>query len=65
VREELTVKVFENKALRELCECKREELAGGWRKLHNEELPNWYSSPDIVRVTKSKWTAERQPCESD
>jgi hypothetical protein len=38
---------------------KREEVTGGWRKLHNEELQNLYSSPNISRMTKSRkmrWT---------
>jgi hypothetical protein len=34
---------------------KREEGAGGWRRLHNEELHNVYSSPDIIRMMKSRW----------
>jgi hypothetical protein len=33
---------------------KRDENAGGWRKLHNEELHNLYSSPNIIRVIKSR-----------
>jgi hypothetical protein len=35
-----------------------EEMAGGWRRLHNEELCNLYALPDIIRVIKSKmrWT---------
>jgi hypothetical protein len=33
---------------------KREEVAGGWRRLHNEELHNLYPSPNIIRV-KSRW----------
>jgi hypothetical protein len=32
----------------------RKELAGGWRKLHNEELHHLYASPDIIRVIKSR-----------
>jgi hypothetical protein len=32
----------------------REEVAGGWRRLHNEELHNLYASPNIIRVTKSR-----------
>jgi hypothetical protein len=32
----------------------REELAGGWRRLHNEELHNLYASPNIIRVIKSR-----------
>jgi hypothetical protein len=34
-------------------EPKRDEVAGGWRKLHNEELHNLYSSPSIIRMIKS------------
>jgi hypothetical protein len=33
---------------------KRDEVAGGWRKLHNEELHNFYSSPSIIRMIKSR-----------
>jgi hypothetical protein len=33
---------------------KRDEVTGGWRKLHNEELPNLYSSPSIIRMIMSK-----------
>jgi hypothetical protein len=33
---------------------KRDEVTGGWRKLHNEELHNLYSSPSIIRIIKSK-----------
>jgi hypothetical protein len=46
--------VYENRALRRIFGSKREEVAGGWRKLHNEELHNLYGSPDIIRVIKSK-----------
>jgi hypothetical protein len=42
----------ENRALRRLFGPKREEVAGDWRKLHNEELHNLHSSPNIVRVIK-------------
>jgi hypothetical protein len=51
--------VFENRVLRRICGPKRDEETGGWRKLHNEELHNLYSSPSIIRVIKSKrmrWT---------
>jgi hypothetical protein len=34
---------------------KREEVAGGWRRLHNEELHNLYASPNTIRVIKSRW----------
>jgi hypothetical protein len=46
--------VFENRVLRRIFGSKREEVAGGWRRLHNEELYNLYSSPNIIRVIKSK-----------
>jgi hypothetical protein len=41
--------VFENKVLRTVLGHKREEVTGGGRKLHNEELHNLYSSPNIIR----------------
>ena len=42
--------MFENRALGRIFEPKTEEVAGEWRKLHNEELNDLYSSPNIVRV---------------
>jgi hypothetical protein len=53
--------VFENRVLRRLFGPKRDEITGGWRKLHNEELNDLYCSPIIVRVTKSRrtrWTGQ-------
>jgi hypothetical protein len=46
--------VFENRVLRRKFVPKRDEVTGEWRKLHNEELHNLYSSPDIIRQVKSK-----------
>jgi hypothetical protein len=46
--------VFENRVLRRIFEPKREEVAGGWRRLYNEELRNLDSSPNIIRVIKSR-----------
>jgi hypothetical protein len=46
--------VFENRVLRRIFGPKREEVIGGWRKLHNEELHNLYSSPSIIRIIKSR-----------
>jgi hypothetical protein len=46
--------VSENRVLRRIFRPKREEVAGGWRRLHNEELHNLYASPNIVRVMKSR-----------
>jgi hypothetical protein len=44
--------VFENRVLRRIFGPKRDEVTGEWRKLHNEELHNSYSSPDIIREIK-------------
>jgi hypothetical protein len=47
------VRVFENKLLRRIFGQKRDEKMGDWRKLHNEELQNLYSSPSVIRMIKS------------
>jgi hypothetical protein len=46
--------VFENRMLRRIFGPKRDELIGEWRKLHNEELHDLYSSPSIIRKMKSR-----------
>jgi hypothetical protein len=46
--------VFENRVLRRMSGPKRDEVMGGWRKLHNEELHNLYASPNIIRMIKSR-----------
>jgi hypothetical protein len=46
--------VFENRVLRRIFGLKRDEIIGGWRKLHNWELHNLYCSPDIIRIMKSR-----------
>jgi hypothetical protein len=46
--------VFENRVLRRIFGPRREEMTGGWRKLHNEKLHDLYSSPSIIRMIKSK-----------
>jgi hypothetical protein len=51
--EDYILTVFENRVLRRIFGPKREE-DGSWRKLHNDELHNLYSSPNIVRVIKSR-----------
>jgi len=56
LREEHRLRVFENRVLRRLFGPKRDGVKGEWRKLHNEELNDLYSSPDIVRVIKSRRT---------
>jgi hypothetical protein len=57
-REEHRLKIFENRVLRRIFGPNRDELIGGWWKLHNEELHNLYCSP-IIRMIKSRrmrWT---------
>ena len=48
------LRVFENRVLRRTFGPKRDEVTGEWRRLHNEELYSLYSSPDIIRVIKSR-----------
>jgi hypothetical protein len=54
LREGHRLRVFENRVLRRIFGPKRNEVTGGWRKLHNEELHNLYSSPSIIRIIKSR-----------
>ena len=54
LREEHRLRVFENRVLRRVFGPKRDEITGKWRKLHNEELSDLYSLPNIVRVVKSR-----------
>ena len=59
LREERRLRVFENRVLRRIFGPKRDEVTGEWRKLHNEELNDVYSSPNIFRVINSRrirWT---------
>jgi hypothetical protein len=53
LREEHRMRVFENRMLRKIFGTKRNELTGGWGKLHIEELDKLYSSPNIIRMIKS------------
>jgi hypothetical protein len=46
--------MYENRCLKRIFRPKRDEVTGEWRKLHNEELHNLYSSPNIVRQIKSR-----------
>jgi hypothetical protein len=52
LREEHRLRVFENRVLRRIFGPKRDEVTVDWRKLHNRELHNMYSSPDIIRQIK-------------
>jgi hypothetical protein len=67
LREEHRLRVFENRVLRRIFGPKRDEVTGQWRKLHNGELHNLYSSPDFIRLIKSRrlrW-AEHVACMRD
>jgi hypothetical protein len=46
--------VFENRVLKRIFGPKRDEVTGKWRKLHNEELRDLYSSPSVIRIIKSR-----------
>jgi hypothetical protein len=52
--EEYILRVFENRVLRRIFGQKRDGMIGGWRKLHNVELHGLYSSPNIIRIIKSR-----------
>jgi hypothetical protein len=54
LREEYRVGVFKNRVLRRIYGLKRDEVTVEWRKLHNEELRDLYSSPSIIRIIKSR-----------
>jgi hypothetical protein len=58
LREGHRLRVFENRVLRKICGPKKEEVTGGWRRLHNEELHDLYSSSSssyhLIRVIKPK-----------
>jgi hypothetical protein len=54
LREEHRLRVLENRVLRRIFGPKRDVVTGEWRKLHNKELNDLYSSPNIFRVMKSR-----------
>ena len=66
LREEVRLMVFENRVLRRIFGPKRDEVTGEWRKLHYEELNDLNSSPNSVRVIKSRrmrWAGHVAPME--
>jgi hypothetical protein len=69
LREERRLRVVENRVLRRIFGQKIDDVAGGWRKLHNEGLHNLYSSTIVIRIIKSKsfrraWHAARMAAKS-
>jgi hypothetical protein len=54
LRDKHRPRVFKNRVLRKVCGTKRDEVTGNWRTLHNKELCDLHSSPNIVRVIKSR-----------
>ena len=54
LREELRLRIFENRVLRKIGGAKRDELTEELRKQHNKQLNDLYSSPKIIRVIKSR-----------
>jgi hypothetical protein len=54
VREEHGLRASQNRVLRRIFGPKRDEVTGDWRKLHNEDLHNLYSSPNIIRMINSR-----------
>jgi hypothetical protein len=64
IKGEHRLRVFENKVLRRIFGPKGDEVTGEWRKLHNEELRDLYSSPSIIRIIKSRkmrWEGHAAP----
>jgi hypothetical protein len=54
LREEHRLRLFENRVPRRTFGPERAEVTGGWRKLHDEELHNLYSRPNIIRMSESR-----------
>jgi hypothetical protein len=54
LREEHRLREFENSVLRRIFGPERDEVTGGWRKLHNKELRDLYSSPSIITIIKPR-----------
>jgi hypothetical protein len=54
IKEGTKTEVFDNRVLRRIFGPKRDKVTGGWRKLHNRELYNLYSSSSLIRIIKSR-----------
>jgi hypothetical protein len=54
LKQEHKLRVFDNRVLRRIFGPKKDEVKGEWRKLHNKELRDLYSSPSIIRIIKSR-----------
>jgi len=54
MREESKLRVFENRVCRKIFGPKREGVTGEWRRIHNDEINDLNSSPNIIRVVKSR-----------
>jgi hypothetical protein len=62
LRDKHRLGVFGNRVLRGIFRPKRDEVTGGWRKLHSEELHNLYSSPTIIRMIRHKGDEMGRAC---
>jgi hypothetical protein len=60
LREEQRLGVFENKVLRRTSGPKREEVVGGWRRLHTKDLDSFLSSPNLMKVIKQRRRRRRR-----
>ena len=65
LREEYRLRVFQNTVLRKIFGPKREEVRGEWRRLHNEELYNTYSSQNIIHVVLMKKNVVGGACDTN
>jgi hypothetical protein len=54
LRNKYRLRIFENRVVRRIFGPRRDEVSGGWRKLHNEELHDLYTLPSIIRMTRSR-----------
>jgi hypothetical protein len=65
LREEYRLRVFENRVLRRIFGPKRDDVTREWRKLHNKELHDLYSSPSIIRIIMSRGIRLVGPCSTN